>query len=299
MPRATTISHSQFLGLLYHDLFDYPLTRDETRFWQVGQESQPRHIVTSSGSFLFLPGKQEGVLSRGLSRQASEHKFELATKAARVLSLIPSVEMVGITGALSMGNALAEDDIDLMVVTAVYSLWITRLISLLLLSLSGLKIRRFGERNVANKICLNLWLNKQSFNFYSRKEIYTAHEILQIKILFDRGGVYRRLLLANKWTRQFFPQAFLKCLRVSAGYSGRRGPINNFSVNILRILEIPARIIQFFYMSAHRTREIVDNSRAMLHPMPWNEYIPQIFLARLEQYSKGKSDVNLQSQISD
>lgn len=292
------VSHCRFLSLVYHDLFAYPLTASELEFWQIGTTDNPKHIVARSGPFYFLPNRREILLKRASLKSSSEEKYKIAQKAAKILSSVPTVKFIGMTGSLSMGGAKEEEDIDLLIVTSVGTLWITRLVSLFLLNFKGLKIRRFGDKHFKNKLCLNMWLDEQSLNFVDRKEIYTAHELLQIKPLFNCSGVYHKLLTSNKWVRQFFPNAFKKCIVHSAQYSGNRKG-QGVWIKVLRILETPARIAQIFHMSTKRTREIVDNSHALLHPVAWNEYVPQIFIARLEQLSKGRANARAAVQVPD
>lgn len=293
------VAHSRFLAIVYHDLFDYPLTASELEFWQIGINDTPRHIVSRSSPFYFLPNRREILLKRASLKPSSEEKYKIAQGAAKVLSSLPTVRFVGITGSLAMGAAKDEEDIDLVIVTSVGTLWITRLISLLFLSFKGVKIRRSGDKNFKNKLCLNMWLDEQNLSFANRKEIYTAHELLQIKPLFNSGGVYRRLIISNKWVRQFFPNAFKKCLENRTYSKQQRGSSKTLAVRIMQLLETPARLAQISHMSTKRTREIVDNSQALLHPVAWNEYVPQIFLARLERLSEGKVDTKPQAQISD
>lgn len=291
------LPHCQFLSLIYHDLFDYPLTLDELKFWQIGTQISPRHKVAGLEQFFFLPGRGEIVSKRRQKSKFSEEKYVIAQAAARVLASIPTVLYVGVTGSLAMGNTKREDDIDLFIVTVANSLWSTRLLAHLTLSINGLQVRKYNDRETNNRLCLNLWLDDNSLKFDSRKEIYTAHEILQIKTLFDRAGVYKKVLLANKWVRKFFPEAF--SARIARKVKGVEYP-SGFLVNCLKILETPSRVAQLIHMSTKRTREIVDNTRAMFHPVAWNEYIPQVYLSRLEEISQRKTwEESIVSQIGD
>lgn len=290
MDKDLLVPHSQFLSLVYHDLFDYPLTREELEFWQIGSQVFPKHKIGRTEIFCYLPGRPECVLRRVAKGTTNTFKYSLAQRAARALSIIPTIELVGVSGALAMGNAKDEDDIDLFIIASVDCLWITRLVSLLLLKFLHIPVRRFGDANVKNKLCLNLWLDKKNLGFSDKQEIYTAHEVLQMKVLFDRGGIGRKFLEANNWVEQFFPVGFRKALSVS---EGRKWTVDvrkptDFLVVFMRIFEAPARIIQWLRMSKRRTREVVEKGRALFHPLDWRETVPHIFLLRLKKLSREK-----------
>lgn len=289
MTKSLLVSHSQFLTLVYHDLFDYPLTRSELEYWQIGSDFSPKHKVGVLGGFCFLHNRDVNVLSRTSKAQSNDRKYLQALKAAKVLSAIPSCQMVAISGALAMGNAKTEDDIDLFIVTSVDCLWITRLLSYILLKFAGIPTRRVGDSNICDKICLNLWVDNEHLAVPTR-DIYSAHEVLQVKILFDRGDVYQRFLESNKWVETFFPNGFNKAM-MSPNF---QFPVSNFQTNskfqIIRVLairfmgvfEAPARILQWHYMRNKKTREKVGRGFAFFHPKSWREMIIRAFLQRLE-----------------
>lgn len=271
-----TISHSQFLGLVYHSLFDYPLTREELAFWQIGKAKYPSHKVERTGPFFHLPGKASTVLKRALSFEPSEEKWGIAKKAAKLISLIPGIKFVGISGALSMGSAKKEDDIDLFIITAARSLWVSRLFTFLMLKLFKIPFRRFGDREIENRLCINLWVDEESLSFSRRQDVYTAHEILQIKPLVDKGGTYRKFLQFNSWVWEFFPAAREK-------FKGRvlQSRLSRADA-ILKLFNRPAFLLQFLYMDKKRTKEVVEEGRALFHPNRLQELVPQLFLLRLE-----------------
>lgn len=292
------VSHSQFLSLVYHDLFGYPLKEEELVFWEIGEEGRPGHFVEKTGDFWHLSGKKNIMLSRVAKQQANRTKLGMARKAVKILSFIPSIKLVGISGALSMENAKKEDDIDLFILTSADTLWITRLFSLVLLRFFDISVRRFGEKDLKNKLCLNLWIDEKNLSFLQRKDVYTAHEILQIKVLYDREDSYGKFLTANSWVGEFFPKGFesrTKDLGLRAKAKGKRFDrmdllLYGFIAFALRIFNSPAYALQNFYMSSKKTKEIVGIGNAFFHPLPWKENINKMFLVRLERMAKGKTD---------
>lgn len=186
-----------FKTLAYADIFDYPLTLEETKKWLIkGDAFVPGK---ESPDWNYLPGRAELVRLRQRREQSSRKKLANVKKLAMVFRLIPFIKLVCITGALAMNNADKNDDIDLMVVTARNRLWLTRLITSLLL----FPWLRRGQK-INNRLCLNLWLDESALAIKSRN-LYIAHEICQAKPIFERGNTYQKFIRANLWYKQFLP----------------------------------------------------------------------------------------------
>lgn len=292
------ISHAEFLGLAYHSLFGYPLTEEELSFWQIGSQSYPQHRVEEASSFLFLPGESNIAIKRALKTGPSQEKWEVAKQAANILSKLPTVKLVGITGALSMGTAGKEDDIDLIIITSVDNLWITRLLSYLLLAMRGITVRRASNKKTKDKLCLNLWIDENNLSFKKQQDVYTAHEILQIKPLFTRGVVYRKLLAVNSWVGEFFPNAQKELLRTAANLDCAQTIPVSLSQLVLRVANPPAYLMQKWYMRKRKTVEVVKLGRALFHPRKLQSLVPKAFLLRLEQLAKSKGGAHFE-QISE
>lgn len=292
------VSHSQFLSLVYHDLFGYPLKEEELVFWEIGEDGYPRHFAEKTAGFWHLPEKRNIAFSRTAKQQANKTKLNIAGRAGKILSFIPGIKLVGVSGALSMENAKKEDDIDLFILTSVDTLWITRMLSFLFLRVFGIPVRRFGEKNVKNKLCLNLWVDEANLDLSRRSDVYTAHEILQIKVLHDKDDSYRKFLAANSWVGEFFPRGFENRVKCTVHSAQDRQPktspiavlLYSFIAFVLRLFNPPAYALQNFYMSSKKTKEVVGIGNAFFHPFPWQENITKMFLVRLERIAKGKTD---------
>ena len=98
-----------------------------------------------------------------------------------------------------MNNAVENDDIDLMIITAANRLWLTRLLASLLL----FPWLRRG-RKIHNRVCLNLWLDESALAL-TQRNLYIAHEICQAKPVFERNKTYQKFIAANLWYKKFLP----------------------------------------------------------------------------------------------
>lgn len=266
-------------SVFYHDLFDYPLNFAEMIKWVAGsklQVSKEMPIVGING-FWFLEGREGLIYKRILRKRISNKKMEIARSAARILSFVPGVEMVGVTGSLAMQNSSDESDIDLMIITRPGSLWTTRLISYFVLRIMNYAVRSAGDRNQKDKLCLNMWLDETDLAWpKGDRNAYTAHEIVQIVPLVNKSKTYEKFLFKNKWILGFWPNA----VRVrSTKYAVRS---TNFLSTLYSVLtswlEFVAYKIQYNHMRSKITREVVTPTRALFHPQDWGE----IILTRLQ-----------------
>ena len=260
---------------IYHDIFDYPLSDTELIRWCIGKKVSLKEtdniLFKHKSGHYYLDGKEGLVLKRLMHERVSKKKINLARKAAKLLGFLPTVRMVGLTGALAMENANEESDIDLMIITKENTLWITRLLSYLLIFTFGFKVRRFGQKDEKDKLCMNIWLDETRLGWKGKKNIYTAHEICQTIPLLDRG-VYGKFIAKNTWVKDYWPNAI--CFRDSRDVESKR--------SLLSIFETIARKYQLAYMRNKKTREIVGKRVALFHPTDWSEIVLQRLQKHLE-----------------
>lgn len=233
-------------SVVYHSIFGYPLDKRELKKWTTPQKIKLPIYKTAS------PKEK---LER---KKYSTGKLRIAREAAVVLRRVPSVKMAAVTGSLAMLNAGENSDIDLMIVVSAGNLWTTRIIVALLLALAGFRLRRAGESQEKDRLCLNIWLDEKDLA-WTKKNIFTAHEICQIVPLVNKDKTYERFLWENKWVLEYWPEA-VKIKRIRT----KEGGLN------LNIFEPLAYFLQYLYMKPKMTRETVTRSRALFHPVDWS-----------------------------
>jgi len=280
-----SLTEGEIASLIYHDIFGYPLTPFELIHWTakgvwVRANDSTAHVkVKSKNGFYFLEGREGVVFKRLIRERISKRKLEIAKKACKILRRIPNIKMVGITGALAMGNADEETDIDLAVITGKGTLWMTRLLTLSILAIFRVPTRRHADKAQKDKLCLNLWLDERDMAWpKGSRNIYTAHEISQIMPLVNKERAYEKFLWENKWVRNYWPNAarVTKLLSDKAIEEIKIDLINLIaqSLNLLLVvLEPLARKLQFMYMKKKITRETVTSTRALFHPVDWGSIV--------------------------
>ena len=281
--------------LHYADLFDYPLTADEIKKFLVELADATFEETLSqmgSGPYYCLPGREEIIELRKRRERWSEPKLKKAKRVAGVLKFIPWIKLIGVTGALAMKNSDENDDIDLMIITSSQRLWLTRGLVVTFLSLTG-QYRRANK--VQDRICPNLMLSKDALEFPNR-DLFTAHEIVQMKPIYDRENTYQKFLQANNWVFDFLPNARGKqksenrsvdrCRKTEGGFLpfpfSVFDPVFRFRSSVFLFLETLAYKMQLKFMESKKTVEVTTPSLIRFHPNDLRQRV-------LKEYQKRKS----------
>jgi predicted nucleotidyltransferase len=235
------MKQSELLAHVYSSIFKYPLSLKDARLWRIKL------------------------------RKNSDKKLEQAKIVTQSLQKIPFVEAVFLTGSAAAGNAGKTADIDLMIVTAPNTLWLSRL-----LITFYLKYKKLYK----NIICPNIYLDTNHLEI-KLKNLYTAHEVLQAKCLFDRSNIETLWLTKNKWTQNYLPYVYkskIEKLKIENPLK-----IENCKLKILLPFEIAAFFIQFFYQKQRQTNESVGWGYAFFHPRDLSKGVLKKFDKKLKQ----------------
>ena len=299
--------------LLYHSIFDYPLTIDEIHRYLISEKAvslksikevinnllKTEEVYFHNGFFQPLAPRLQApeALATGgqvslqplaliklhqRRKSISQKKLIIAKQASRIISIIPWIKMAAVTGALAMKNADENDDIDLMIIASKNRLWIVRPFVLLIVSLffkrrkpssfsnhSG-HLNHLNHSSARNHICLNLWLDKQALIIPAdQRNLYTAHELAQMKPIFNKDNTYERMMWENRWGRRYLANAWgrLKGWQVNRLKKPRFSAFQPFSLfNPFNLLNLLAFRLQLWYMRPKMTTERVSLHAAFFHP---------------------------------
>jgi hypothetical protein len=155
-----------------------------------------RDHVRVIGDYAVVCGREALVQQRRARAVTSDRLWVRARRFGRVLSALPFVRFVGITGALAMDNCAAGDDIDVMIVTAPDRVWLTRALSIALVRVGKV----FGDT-----LCPNYLISENALAL-EHQSLFVAHEFMQMVPVYG-GDVYARLLCANTWAPAYLPNA--------------------------------------------------------------------------------------------
>lgn len=287
------IKEAIFKTLVYADIFDYPPTIAE--LWRYLISSKPipyemfkeelksLRIYTRCGRY-FL-GSTSIIRIIIVRRQESKKKLRKARKIANILFRIHTIELIGISGALAMNNSDKNDDIDFFIITSKKTLWITRLLVLMVLEFLGVRRKR-QQQNVSDTICVNMFLTEEALKLpFVKRDLYTAHEIAQMKPLFDRNNMYKKFISVHTWVERYLPNALKhRTLRNNTRSHMENFSLTQFLVRQCLVFESLARTVQLFSIKRHKTTEIVSDSLLAFHPYDYRSRILKEYKRKLEKY---------------
>ena len=274
LPRPLLPSKSVIDTLAYFDKYDYPLTEKEVWLWQTGSNFSQKEIsaVFPKSSPGFSPNRVNLFHQRENRSVYSRNKLDYVTPAILLIRRLPFISAVFVTGALAMSNSPKDDDIDIMVITRANTLWIVRPLVTLLLKLKGLRrnpnLPEHSSVRVSDKICDNLWLDVDHL-YLQKQSLYTAHELLQAKCLYDREGTYYRFIIQNSWAKAFLPVAYtetikkFKNLKIKKLNENWKFKIENLFLWLVNSFLFTA---QYLYMRPRLTAEKIGLGYAYFHP---------------------------------
>lgn len=281
--------------LLYSDIFDYPLSKEEIWKYLISKKKENYHDFinhlsnkeTSFGNknnYFFLNGRDGLVIIRTKKEKESLKKIKFAQKIISSLTIIPTVRFIGISGALAMKNSDEGDDIDLFIISSKNSVWITRLLMVLVLKILGVYRERNGK-NISNKICLNMLIDEASLLFpKKRRDLYTAHEIAQIMPMFQKDNIYEKFIYSNNWISKFLPNAFDKKEKFLSANLNITDKIFNWIFEIFPI-EVLLKNIQIRYMKNHLTKETILDNFIAFHPFDYKTYVLKTYAKKLAKFN--------------
>ncbi len=281
--------------LLYSDFFNYPLKKEEIYKFLISDKKITRRDFQKAfrktkmpigmrKGFFFLTERKELVTKRERKEKASLKKLKKARKIVMLLSLLPTVKFIGISGALAMKNSDENDDIDIFVISKKGFVWTTRLLLISILSLLGV-YRNRKSKDYSDKICLNMIIDETRLKFIkNNQDLYTAHEIGQLLPIFDKEGAYEAFIKANLWIKNFMPN-----ILINKNYSKKKENIlGRLSTLLFRMLflEKITKFLQLSYMKNHITKEVVEDNFLKFHPFDYKTYI-------LKKYNKKTASLGL------
>ena len=282
--------------LSYSDIFDFPLTRDEIFKFYIGKITDKKKVFSTLtkmvrtkqigkyGKYYFLNGKKNLCLLRKKREMESKRKMRIARRSAFLLSFVPTIKLLGISGSLSMNNAQRRDDIDLFIITSKNTLWLTRFLVNLILLAKGAKRAR-NDSYGADSICPNMFVSISSLNVPNN--LFSAHEVTQLKVLVNKNRTYEKFVSENSWVSRFLPHAD-KYRRVKINKKG-----NLAMLLIDRLFYIP----QYVYMKRRITKENITAHQAMFHPKDKTSFVLALYTTKYKSYWKSLKSLQILQDI--
>lgn len=163
---------------------------ERERFDAAVEALKQQNIIFERDGVLFIRDLEASLRER---RRWSRNLFLRHKRYLRLISRIPWVKYLGLTGANAFESCREQDDIDLFLITQKDRLWICYL-TLALFS------KALGKRGV---LCINYLVDEDNLHL-RQQDYYTAVQIMQMAPLLE-NGFGRRLIESNHWIFRFLP----------------------------------------------------------------------------------------------
>lgn len=201
--------------LAYFDLFEYPLTLEETNRYLFKIEPDPHHIeitlnesqfIEKRGSYYQLIGEKSHIIDRHERALVAKQLWKRVDKFRWILGLVPFVSLIAVCNNLAYNNTDKESDIDLFVVTKPGRMFIARTFLTFWLQIFG--IRRHGQK-IKGRFCLSFFVTEKALDFEPLQkepiDIYLAYWFQTLKPITGDLEIYDKFLTENeRWLNKFF-----------------------------------------------------------------------------------------------
>jgi hypothetical protein len=193
----------------YADIFDFPLDRLEVHRDLIGVAATAdatfaaldglvaRGQLAEDAGHLTLPGREALWALRRERRTRAVALWPVARRYGLSIARLPFVRLVAVSGSLAANNPDPRADLDYLIVTAPGRLWLVRAMTILI-------VRAARLRGI--QLCPNYLLTTRAL-VLARRELYTAHELLQI-VPVAGDATYRDMLTDNHWAAEWLPNRF-------------------------------------------------------------------------------------------
>ncbi len=201
------LDHSIIKVLVYFDIFNYPLSKDEIYYFLDHKADKDEVVnvlnelvvvgrIFRCGEFYSLQD-DSALRERRLKGNANaQSMLVIAHKVSAFLSGFPYVRGIGISGSLSKNFADENADIDFFVITKANRLWIARSIMHFFKKLTFLTGRQHWY-------CMNYYVDEEALRI-EEQNIFTATELITLMPEWGNGTM-DKFFSANDWATVYYP----------------------------------------------------------------------------------------------
>jgi D-beta-D-heptose 7-phosphate kinase/D-beta-D-heptose 1-phosphate adenosyltransferase len=236
------------------------------------QDLQEKGLVEERSGYYFLMGMESSVIQRIKRKGIAQKKLSIGKKFCKIAKYIPTIKLIGISGALAMNNAHEDDDIDLFIIAKSGTVWITRFLTALLAEIMGVRRRPKGN-NVKDKICLNMFVDEENMRIpENERDLFSAHEVVQMKPIYDRDNTYGRFLRANEWVRKYMPNSIDSRFTIHDSRF-KKSRVTCYVLRVTAFIEQLVKKIQLKYMQSRHTNEVISDGYLRFHPSDARKFV--------------------------
>lgn len=160
--------------------------------------------LVHQSSYYFLPGRDRIIKLFSSRQYLNKNRFKTALKAARILSFIPFIKLIGVTNSLSFHNSNQNSDIDFFIITQKDRLWLTRFFSVLVLDIFRLAK---NKHQIQGKICLGNFVDEDFSDLSklnSKKDFYQLIWSFHFMPIYE-DNFFLDFTKSNSWIKKSMP----------------------------------------------------------------------------------------------
>ena len=204
--RRTSLERSFLQSVLYAALFNYPLSISQLREALIGETADETALsacysrslmlqaqIEHADGYYFPRGRRDLIETRARREALSRSLLVRLRGLQTLVSHMPFVTMVSLSGSLAHLNADGEADLDLFVITAPGRVWSVTLTTLALARLLGWR----------KHLCLNYVVSERAL-MVGPADLFSANQIIHLQPVMG-ADTYRRFLDANRFVERFYP----------------------------------------------------------------------------------------------
>ncbi len=270
------ISEKVLQLISYFDSFDYPITFDEivsllnfekNRIWIALNDLSYQQIISHKYNYYFIPGKEWTIGERNNSMNLFLQNLHKIIKSGWILSHLPFVRGLLLTGSASKEIMEKNDDFDFLVIAEPNHIWLCRLIIEMFRKLIS---KNFKFKNYRYFDC-NYIISQKNLTIKDQNE-FTAIEIFFAKPIFSYSN-YKMFIEQNKWIKKFF-----------------KLPKRNKSIPLVKhriqlVQSITEKLIKIFLTFFYRNNRL----EKYLYLCYYNKSLKRNNVSCLDDYKKHKS----------
>ena len=204
--RRAALEQAFLESVIYASLFDYPVTLAQLREGLIRQAATESELARCYASSLLLqatvewaepyyfPRGRRDLLETRRRREAGSRQLlaDLA-KPMALMTAMPFVRMVALSGSLAHLNAEGEADLDLFVVTRPGRVWSVTVTALAIARLFGWRAR----------LCLNYVVSERAL-MVGPADLFCANQIVYLRPVCGHS-TYLAFLESNRFVERFYP----------------------------------------------------------------------------------------------
>jgi hypothetical protein len=193
--------------LLYYDIFDHMLSREEimvnccfqgesSKLPGLLEELTQQGFVYQINGYFAVRNDPSLLEKREKGSTSAARIMPKALKMARFITAFPFIRSVSLSGSLSKDYMYENGDVDFFIIARPERLWLARTLLVL--------YKKIFLLNSYKYFCLNYFVDEEHMEI-EQENLFTATELFTLLPVTGRHYV-KRLMEANPWVNRYYPQ---------------------------------------------------------------------------------------------